>query len=61
MLRTIIFIAFVALASSEKTSFENYKVFRIVPSTQEQLNVLKQLESSILGVSITIILSFTLY
>lgn len=51
MLRAIFSIAFVALVTAEKTSFENYKVFRIVPTTEEQLKALQQLESSFLGVS----------
>lgn len=51
MLRTIVFVALVAFATAEKVTFENYKVFRVIPSSQEQLDLLKHLEGLNEGVS----------
>ncbi|XP_016838928.1 zinc carboxypeptidase-like [Nasonia vitripennis] len=44
MLRTIFFVALVALATAKKVTFEDYKVFRVIPSSEEQLDLLKHLE-----------------
>jgi ammonia channel protein AmtB len=51
MLFKIILLTLVAFASAEKATFENYKVFRITPSTIEQLELLKQIEDVSKGVS----------
>ncbi|XP_011498174.1 PREDICTED: zinc carboxypeptidase-like [Ceratosolen solmsi marchali] len=51
MLFAVYILALVALATSEKVTFENYKVFRIVPSTIKQLEVLKHIEDVYKGYS----------
>ena len=51
MMRTLVFAALVAFAASEKASFENYQVFRVVPENLEQLELLNQLEGLNEGVS----------
>lgn len=51
MLRTLFLIAFVALATAEKVTFENYKVFKIIPTSTEQIEFLRQFEERIDGVS----------
>lgn len=43
MLRKIIFVVTVALVLSEKVTFNNFKIFRIIPYNDDQLEVLKQL------------------
>ncbi|XP_076248692.1 zinc carboxypeptidase A 1 [Calliopsis andreniformis] len=40
----LIFIGLVALAAAEKAKFDNYKVYRVVPRTEEQLAVVRSLE-----------------
>lgn len=59
-------IALIALSAtgsycSQQASFRNYQVFRIVPSSLEQLEVLRQLEdtSDAGGVSTVILLCLT--
>ena len=51
MLRTLgVFFALVALGLGEKATFENYKVYRVVPETQEHLKLLHKMEDSADGV-----------
>lgn len=45
MMRLLVAIAFVAFATAEKVAYDNYKVYRILPSSEEHLEVLKQLEN----------------
>ncbi|KAJ8681685.1 hypothetical protein QAD02_017477 [Eretmocerus hayati] len=45
MLRAIIFLALAVFAASEKASFQNYKVFRVTPENDQQLELLRQLEN----------------
>ncbi|KAJ8686600.1 hypothetical protein QAD02_022394 [Eretmocerus hayati] len=46
MLRTlVIVVALVALVASEKATFDNYKVFRITPSSAHHFTALNQLQS----------------
>ena len=40
----LIFVALVALATAEKVRYDNYKVFRVVPQTEEQVEVIRNLE-----------------
>ncbi|CAK9803556.1 Zinc carboxypeptidase A 1 [Anthophora plagiata] len=40
----ILFFAFVALATAEQVKYDNYKVFRVTPQTEEQLQFVKNLE-----------------
>lgn len=42
MLKFIVTLTFIVLAGGQKTSYENYKVFRIVPTNEGQVNFLKQ-------------------
>ncbi|XP_017787824.1 PREDICTED: zinc carboxypeptidase-like [Habropoda laboriosa] len=51
MMWKIFVFAFVALATAEQVKYDNYKVFRIVPKTAEQLEVIEQLEESSDGFS----------
>lgn len=51
MLRTFFLVAFVAFATAEKVTFENYKVFKIIPTSTEQLELLKQFDEQNDGVS----------
>lgn len=52
MWKVILLCAFVGLSAVEqKASFENYKVFRIVPVTEKQVQLLRQLEDITDGVS----------
>ncbi|XP_058805442.1 zinc carboxypeptidase-like isoform X2 [Phymastichus coffea] len=51
MLGKLAFVGLLALAVAEKVSFENYQVFRVIPSSAEQLEVLKQLEEQNEGYS----------
>ena len=44
MLRAVVLLALLAVATAEKVKFDNYKVFRIAPETTEQLEILKQFE-----------------
>ncbi|XP_032691436.1 zinc carboxypeptidase-like isoform X2 [Odontomachus brunneus] len=45
MWKAILLCALVGLSAAHKASFENYKVFRIVPVTQKQVEFLRQLEN----------------
>ncbi|EFN83243.1 zinc carboxypeptidase isoform X2 [Harpegnathos saltator] len=47
MWKTILLCAFLGLAAAEKATFYNYKVFRLVPITEEHLEVLRHLEESV--------------
>ncbi|KAK2589253.1 hypothetical protein KPH14_007814 [Odynerus spinipes] len=40
----LLVLVFVALAAAQKASYENYKVFRVLPLQESQLNVLRQIE-----------------
>lgn len=42
---TCLVVTFVAFITAEKASFENFKVFRIIPKNDEQLNMLKEFEN----------------
>ncbi|XP_017893176.1 zinc carboxypeptidase-like [Ceratina calcarata] len=42
----LIFLAVLALATAEQVKYDNYKVFRVVPQTEEQLEAVKQLGST---------------
>lgn len=43
MIRTFIFTILLNLVFTEKVSFENYKVFRIIPFNQKQVEILNSL------------------
>lgn len=63
MLKSVIFIALFGLALAQKQTFENYKVFRILPTNYEQTELLHQLADGSNGVSInfpSIFISFYL-
>lgn len=51
MWKTIVFCAVLCLAAAEQATFENYKVFRITPNTENQVEVLQQLQEISDGVS----------
>lgn len=40
----LVLIGLVALATAEVAKFNNYKVFRVVPQTEEQLQLIRSLE-----------------
>lgn len=40
----LIFVALVALATAEKVKYNNYQVFRVTPQTEEQVEVIRNLE-----------------
>ncbi|KOX71863.1 Zinc carboxypeptidase A 1, partial [Melipona quadrifasciata] len=40
----LIFVALVALATAEKVKYDNYQVFRVTPQTEEQVEVIRNLE-----------------
>jgi hypothetical protein len=44
-------LGFVTAALAGKTRYDGYKVFRAIPSTSEQVKILKDLEESSIGVS----------
>lgn len=37
-------LTLVTLAAAQKASYENYQVFSILPSTESQLEILRQIE-----------------
>ncbi|XP_058797734.1 zinc carboxypeptidase-like [Phymastichus coffea] len=46
-MRAIVFVGLLALAAAaEKVSFDNYRVYRVIPASAEHLNILKKLESA---------------
>lgn len=47
----IIVLCTVCLTAAQKATFNNYKVFRIIPTTEAQINKLHQLEAIHDGVS----------
>ncbi|XP_033231048.1 zinc carboxypeptidase-like [Belonocnema kinseyi] len=48
MLRTLsFFLALLGLGLSEKVTFENHKVYRLLPETQEQVDLLHKMEDSV--------------
>ena len=46
MLKLLAVLVLVALVAAEKKSFEDYKVFRIVPTTDEQIELLQRISES---------------
>lgn len=40
----LILVGLVALATAEKVKYDNYKVFRVTPHTEEQLAIVRTLE-----------------
>ena len=52
MLRNLVLVALVAFATAEKLTFDNYKVVRMIPATEEHLKVLEYLNDAE-GVSIS--------
>lgn len=42
MLKLTILLVLVAVAAAQKRSFDNYKVFRVVPKTAQHVDFLKQ-------------------
>ena len=48
----LIFVALVALATAEKVKYDNYQVFRVTPQTEEQVEVIRNLEEISDGVCI---------
>lgn len=57
MFKILVFTTIVALALTEKVTFENYTVFRIIPSSKEHIETLKYLEDVHQGVSIEFCMS----
>lgn len=51
MKKIIVLCAIVCLAATQKATFNNYKVFRIIPTTEAQVNKLHQMEEILDGVS----------
>ncbi|XP_011632281.1 zinc carboxypeptidase-like [Pogonomyrmex barbatus] len=51
MLKIITLCIIVCLTIAQKATFNNYKVFRIIPTTQTQVNELRQLEEILDGFS----------
>lgn len=51
MWKIIALFLLVSLAAAEKASYENYKVFRIIPATVDQVETLRALEEIPDGVS----------
>lgn len=49
----LIFVALVALATAEKVKYDNYQVFRVTPQTEEQVEVIRNLEEISDGVCIS--------
>ncbi|XP_011160941.1 zinc carboxypeptidase [Solenopsis invicta] len=45
MWKIIVLCTIVCLAAAQKATFNNYKVFRIIPTTEEQVNNLQQLQA----------------
>lgn len=45
MWKVIVLCAILGLTAAQKATFENYKVFRVTPITEEQLEILRQLEN----------------
>ncbi|XP_015125497.1 zinc carboxypeptidase [Diachasma alloeum] len=43
MLKFVVFVGLIGLALAQKESFENYKVFRILPTNDEQIALLHQI------------------
>ncbi|XP_014486643.1 PREDICTED: zinc carboxypeptidase-like [Dinoponera quadriceps] len=44
MWKTILLCAFLGLAAAQKATFNNYKIFKILPTTEKQVQLLQQLE-----------------
>lgn len=40
----LLVLTLVALAAAQKASYENYQVFSVLPSTESQLEILRQIE-----------------
>lgn len=51
MWKVIVLCAIVSLAAAQKAVFNNYKVFKLIPTTETQLEILRQLENGYDGVS----------
>lgn len=51
MWKIIVLCAIVGLAAAQKAVYNNYKVFRMIPTTKTQLEILQQLENGYDGVS----------
>lgn len=51
MWKIIVLCAIVGLTAAQKAVYNNYKVFRMVPSTETQLEFLQELENGYDGVS----------
>lgn len=50
-MRMLILIALVAVATAQKVQYDNYKVFRVTPNTEEQFQLISNLEDVSDGVS----------
>lgn len=51
MSKIIVLCTILCLVAAQKATFNNYKVFRIIPTTETQVNKLQQLEAIPDGVS----------
>ncbi|XP_011877191.1 PREDICTED: zinc carboxypeptidase-like [Vollenhovia emeryi] len=51
MWKIIVLCAFVGLAAAQKAVYNNYKVFRMIPTTETQLEILQELENGYDGFS----------
>lgn len=51
MWKVIVLCTILGLAIAQKARFNNYKVFRIIPNTEAQVEILRQLEEVPDGVS----------
>lgn len=45
MWKIIALCAFVGLAAGQKARYDKYKVYRMIPTTQTQLEILRQMEN----------------
>lgn len=50
----VFMILYGVFANDSKIAYDNYSVYRVVPTTDKQLSALKQLDKSDSGVSILI-------
>lgn len=61
MWKIIVLCAIVGLAAAQKAVYNNYKVFRMIPTTKTQLEILQELENGYDGVSKFFIYTLQIY